>query len=125
MPNDYRMTFADQADWLVVADSQGWIQREYAPQEDPEAEPVVVSTWIASPGLDFVVLGTIYEPQAPVPEDVEPPPPVPYPGYGVNIRYNVGIIAEDLVQYVVYPQDPYNSFAGGWYPGALPVMPQA
>jgi hypothetical protein len=67
-----------------------------------------------------VVLGTIYEPQPPTPPDQEPPAPVPYPGYGVNVRYHQGMIVADLVQYVVFPADPYNSFAGGWFPGAMP-----
>ena len=125
MYNDYRLTFADETAWLAVAEQQGWLHHVYEPAEDPEADPVIVSTWIGADNMDIVVLATIYEPQPPTPPDQEPPPPVPYPGYGVNVRYHLGMIAEDLVEYVVFPANPYNSFAGGWSPGAMPVPPES
>ena len=116
MPNDYRLTFTDEAAWLAVAESQGWLHTYTVPGSDPE----VVETSISAPDMDIVVLGIIYEPQPLTPPDQEPPPPVPYPGYGVNLRYHSGAIDPDLAEYVVFPARPYNSFAGGWSPGPMP-----
>lgn len=124
MPNDYRLTLADEAQWWEVADAQGWVQYEYGPtpeptDEDPNPQPPVVSRWVAYPGIDFVVIGTIYEiPPEPTPEDYVP---VPLPGYAVNLRFNPWgsetDIPDDMVQYIVTPADPRYTFAGGWFPG--------
>lgn len=122
MPNDYRLTFADEAQWWEIADAHGWVQYQYEPEPDPKPddyEPVVVSKSLYCFGIDFVVIGTIYEP-APEPLP-DPYDPVPYAGYGVNIRFNQygnqTDLPDDMVQYITTPADPRYTFAGGWFAG--------
>lgn len=130
MTYDYRLTFADEAQWWAEADAHGWVQYEYEPlppdvgPENPPA-PVVKSKIIYYPGIDFVVIGTLYEPAPdPLPD---PYTPVPLPGYGVNIRFNPWCdqvdLADDMVQFITTPADPQYTFAGGWFPG--PKTPAA
>ena len=93
----------------------------------PGGLPVVVAKWIAYPGIDFVVIGTIYEP-APEPLP-DPYTPVPLPGYGVNVRFNPWCdqvdLADDMVQFITVPADPQYTFAGGWFPGPKTPATQA
>jgi len=126
MTYDYRLTFADESEWWAEADAHGWVQYEYEPMPpdaDPEnpPEPVVKSKTIAYPGIDFEVIGTIYEPLPPDVDPDNPPQPVPYPGYGVNVRFNPWCdqsdLADDMVQFIVTPIDPQFTWAGGWSPG--------
>jgi hypothetical protein len=106
---------------LVEADAAGWVQREYEPQpptppgEDPPA-PIVKREWIATPGAVIVDIGTIYEPQPPIDP---PPPPVPYPGYAVNVRCFETNLPAGMIQYVVNPSNPQYTFAGGWEQGSV------
>jgi hypothetical protein len=122
---DYRFTFTDEAQWWELANANGWVQYEYEPQpptpfNEPQPEPIVKNKWIAYPDIDFVVIGTVYEPLPPTPPDEPPPTPVPYPGYGVNIRFNNGsVLPSNLVSYVVEPANPQFTFAGGWEQGAI------
>lgn len=112
MPNDYRLTFTDEAQWWAVADAQGWVQYQTEPAPNPDDPPVVVGKTLSAPFIDFDVLGTVYEP-ATNPDD----PPVPLPGWGVNIRFNAGDLADDMVQYITLPTEPVRTFAGGWFQG--------
>ena len=118
MPNDYRLTFADEAQWWAVADAQGWVQYDTEPAENPEDPPVVVSKTISAPGIDFDTLGVVYVP-AENPDD----PPVPLPGWGVNIRVNGGDLPDDMTVYITLPAAPVRSWAGGWFQG--PKVPPA
>lgn len=115
---DYRLTFPDQVTWLAEADAAGWVQREYEPQPiplpEPPPAPIVKREWIYAPGVDIVDIGTIYEPQPPVPPDQPPPTPVPYPGYAVNVRCNDVPLPDNMMPFIVYPQNPRYTFAGGW-----------
>jgi hypothetical protein len=106
--NDYRLTFTDEAQWWAVADAQGWVQYTTEPAENPEDPPIVTGKYLSAPGIDFDVLGVVY-----APED----PPVAYPGWGVNIRFNGGDLPDDMVQYITLPADPVRTFAGGWFQG--------
>ena len=122
MTCDYRLTFADEAQWWAEADAHGWVQYEYEPAPDPLPDPytpVVKSKTIYYPGIDFVVIGTLYEPAPdPLPD---PYTPVPLPGYGVNIRFNPWSdqtdLAPDMVQFITMPPNPQYTFAGGWHQG--------
>lgn len=115
--NDYRLTFTDEAQWWTVAGAQGWVQYEYEPMPDPlpdpAPEPVVTGKYLSAPGIDFDVLGVVYAPTE-NPDD----PPVAYPGWGVNIRFNGGDLPDDMVQYITLPVAPVRTFAGGWFQGS-------
>jgi hypothetical protein len=112
MPNDYRLTFADEAQWWAVADLQGWAHYETEPAENPDDPPIIVRKWLYALMTDFDVLGIVYVP-AENPDD----PPVPLPGYGVNIRFDAGDLPDDMVEFIVLPQNPIRTFAGGWFQG--------
>jgi hypothetical protein len=122
---DYRFTFTDEAQWWELADANGWVQYEYEPQTpthigEPQPERIVKRKWITYPGIDFVVIGTVYAPQPPTPIDQPPPTPIPYDGYAVNIRLNNGaMLPANLVSYVVQPNNPQYTFAGGWVQGSI------
>jgi hypothetical protein len=111
---DYRLTFPDKDTWLVEADKAGWVQREYEPAPI-DSPPVVKREWIYAPSIDIVDIGTIYEPIPPTPPDQTPPEPVPYPGYAVNVRCNDVPLPDNMIPFIVYPNNPRYTFAGGWY----------
>jgi hypothetical protein len=120
---DYRFTFTDEAQWWELADANGWVQYEYEPQpptpiDEPQPEPVVKRKWISYPDIDFVVIGTVYAPLPPTPMDEPPPTPIPYDGFAVNIRFNNGsVLPSNLVAFVIQPNNPQFTFAGGWDQG--------
>ena len=112
MPNDYRLSFADEAQWWAVAELEGWVQVQTEPAENPDDPPIIVSRTLYAPMTDFDILGVVYVP-AENPED----PPVPLPGWGVNIRFNGGDLPDNMVEFIVLPQNPVRTFAGGWFQG--------
>lgn len=108
MPNDYRLSFADEAQWWAVADAHGWVQVDTEPAENPDDPPVVISKSLYAPGIDFDVLGVVY---------TQDDPPVPLPGWGVNIRFDAGDLPDDMTGYITLPADPVRTWAGGWFQG--------
>lgn len=115
---DYRLTFPDEAAWMVEADAAGWVQYEYEPQPDPLPDPaptpVIKRSWVETFDAGIVQIGTLYERQAPTPIDEPQPTPIPLAGYGVNVRMFVGVLPENMNPYIVYPANPQYTFAGGW-----------
>lgn len=112
--NDYRLVFPDEAAWWAAADAQGWVQYEYAPQENPDEPPVVIGKTLYAPNIDFDVIGVMYQEQA----DPEAPP-VPIPGWHLNIRFREGNLPSEMVGNVVLPANPRRTFAGGWFQGTV------
>lgn len=100
---DYALSFPDQATWETLATEQGWVQTN----EDG-------SIYFANSNMAFVVIGDVYPP-TPVPLP-DPYNPVPYPGYGVNLRFVEGDLPSTMTQYVIAPNPQMYTFAGGWFP---------
>jgi hypothetical protein len=70
---------------------------------DEEGEP---TEWYEQPNYANIdVIGVIYEPQEVV-DPENPPEPVPYDGWFVNVRVVTGEDAEPLMPYSIDPQ-PY------------------
>lgn len=113
---DYRLNFSDEAAWWAAADAQGWVQYEYAPQENPDEPPVVIGKTLYAPNIDFDVIGIMYEDQ-PIPDPENPPPPVPLPGWHLNIRFREGNLPVSMNSNIVLPANPKRTFAGGWFQG--------
>jgi hypothetical protein len=70
---------------------------------DEDGEPIA---WYSQPNFANIdVIGTIYEPQEIV-DPENPPEPVPYDGFFVNVRVIAGEDAEPLMPFSIDPQ-PY------------------
>jgi hypothetical protein len=112
--NDYRLVFESEQAWQLAAQDQGWMQYEYEPRTDPDADPVIKSQYISAPGIDFDVIGIMYA-------MVSDPDQVPeqLPGWHVNIRFSQAALPSDLADHVVVPENPQRTFAGGWFEGVL------
>jgi hypothetical protein len=117
--NDYRLQFADEAAWWAAAASEGWVHYEYAPQtvepDQEPPEPVIINSWLATPGIDFDVIGAIYKPTGNLINDA--PEMAQVPGFHVNVRMHSGVLPESLNANRVMPAQPVRTFAGGWFEG--------
>lgn len=101
---DYALSFPDQATWETLADAQGW------KQVDGNG-----NTYFFNPAITFVVIGKVYPPLPnPLPEPYDP---VPYPGYGVNLRFIDSSLPQTMNQYIIQPDPQMYGFAGGWIQG--------
>jgi hypothetical protein len=99
---DYALTFPDEATWIALADEQGWVKKG-----------LDNDIFYIYPNISFVVIGKIYPPPPePVPD---PYVPVPYSGFGVNLRFVEGSLPDTMTQYVVEPNPQQYTFAGGWF----------
>jgi hypothetical protein len=62
--------------------------------------------WTIQPNYANIdVLGTLYEKQD-IPDPENPPPPIPIPGWHVNVRVVEGEDGEPLVPFEVHPEFP-------------------
>ena len=98
---DYLLKFTDEAEAnsvLYTKEPIAW---------DEEENP---TEWMDKPNYDNIdILGIIYEDQ-PIPDPENPPPPIPLPGWHVNVRnYSE---ADELLQYTVHPAVPRRVWAG-------------
>jgi hypothetical protein len=70
---------------------------------DEEGEPIA---WVSQANFANIdTIGTIYEPQD-IPDSENPPEPIPYDGFFVNVRVVAGEDAEPLEPFSIDPQ-PY------------------
>lgn len=97
---DYRLQFIDEAEWLASADAEGWVHTQEG------------STSLAADGIDFDVIGLLYQDQ-PDPDA----PAVLLPGWHVNLRFREGNLPQDMRSNIVIPANPKRTFAGGWFQG--------
>ena len=85
---------------------------------------LIVAGQIRSGGDWFLnVVGTLYEPQEPVPYGEEPPPPVARPGYWGRLRLNgptdnVPSFSPAITQYV------YSANLEGWTNDGVTLAPE-
>jgi hypothetical protein len=126
---DYRLKFSDETAWWSIADSFGWVEYEYEPQEEKVSEPgqelppkVVKRKWMsATTNYDFDVIGAVFKPTG---QTVTAPDGLfQYPemaavdGFHVNVRVRVGNLPDALRQNIIKPSNPVRTFAGGWFEG--------
>ena len=95
--SDFYLKFADEAE------SQSVLYTQVPTAWDEEGMP---TAWYTQPNYANIdTIGTIYEPQEIV-DPENPPEPVPYAGWFVNVRVIAGEDAEPLAPYSIDPQ-PY------------------
>lgn len=97
MSQDFYLRFADEAESIAILYTQ--VPTEWNEEGEPTA-------WYEQPNYANIdTIGIIYEPQEVI-DPENPPEPIPYDGYFINIRVVEGENAEPLMPYSIDPK-PY------------------
>jgi len=99
--SDFYLRFTDQAESINVL----YAKKEEIIIEDGEEIVILVPDLTKPLFANIDVIGVIYEPQEIV-DPENPPEPVPYDGWFINIRVIAGEDAEPLMPFSIDPQ-PY------------------
>jgi hypothetical protein len=99
--SDFYLRFTDEAESINVL----YAKKEEIIIEDGEEIVILVPDLTKPLFANIDTIGTIYEPQD-IPDPENPPEPVPYDGWFVNVRVIAGEDAEPLMPFSIDPQ-PY------------------